>query len=228
MPRRRSTLLPWRALLLSSGAAMLLSACGAVPDRQPARPASAGSTRPIAASPAGKACFDALSARRIGYSPLPNQRFAGGCSQIDAVLLRDVGTPVSNLGPVTCPLAERFAGWIEFGVTRAADQILGSSIARIETFGSYSCRTIAGSGKLSQHAHANAIDVAAFVLTDGRRISVAEHWRDRGNKGEFLRAIHASACRRFGTVLSPDYDAAHRDHFHVDMGAGNGGRGFCR
>jgi len=109
-------------------------------------------------------------------------------------------------------------------VKRAARQYLGGELARIETMGSYSCRNIAGSGKLSQHAHANAIDVSCFVMADGRRVTVGGHWKSGRQEKQFLTAIHDSACKRFGTVLSPNYNAAHRDHFHLDMS----GSGYCR
>lgn len=158
------------------------------------------------------------------FSPLPNREFSSGCSQIDSIKLLDVGADVTNLGPVKCELASKFAAWTEYAVKRAARQYLGSDLQRIETMGSYSCRNIAGSGKLSQHAHANAIDVSAFVLTDGRRITVESNWANGRQEMQFLAAIHDSACKRFGTVLSPDYNAAHRDHFHLDMS----GNGYCR
>ena len=132
---------------------------------------------------------------------------------------------VSNLGPVTCPLANTFAAWARFGVDRAARQILGSPLARIETMGSYACRNIAGSGKRSAHASADAIDVSAFVLEDGRRVSLTEHWHGGSREEQrFLRVVQDSACKRFGTVLGPEYNAAHSDHFHLERS----GRGFCR
>ena len=109
-------------------------------------------------------------------------------------------------------------------MARAAEQILGSKLVKIETFGSYSCRTIAGSSKLSEHAHANAIDVSGFVLADGRRITVQQGWNGSSTEREFLRTVRASACKRFGTVLSPDYNRAHHDHLHLDMSNG----GYCR
>jgi len=110
-------------------------------------------------------------------------------------------------------------------VDRAARQILGSELVRIETMGSYSCRNVAGSGKRSAHARAQAIDISAFVFADGRRISVLRDW-SQGSPAErrFLRTIHASACKRFGTVLGPNYNAAHSDHLHVELG----GNAMCR
>jgi len=206
---------------------MLLSACGAIPDRrsgQAQRPTTSAGIGVFDPSPSARQCFSDLGKANVRFSPLPNRQFTGGCSQIDSIKLLDVGADVTNLGPVKCELAGRFAAWTEYAVKRAARQYLGSDLQRIETMGSYSCRSIAGSGKLSQHAHANAIDVSAFVLTDGRRITVENHWKSGRSEMQFLAAIHDSACKRFGTVLSPNYNDAHRDHFHLDMS----GNGYCR
>lgn len=206
---------------------LLLSACGAIPSgngsgsQRPQASAGLGSFDP---SPSARQCFSELGKANVRFSPLPNRQFSGGCSQIDSIKLLDVGADVTNLGPVKCELASKFAAWTEYAVKRAARQYLGSDLQRIETMGSYSCRNIAGSGKLSQHAHANAIDVSAFVLTDGRRITVENNWQSGRREMQFLAAIHDSACKRFGTVLSPDYNAAHRNHFHLDMS----GNGYCR
>ena len=91
--------------------------------------------------------------------------------------------------------------------------------------GSYACRNVAGSGQRSAHSRAEAIDIAAFVLEDGRRISVLSDWsKSTSPEREFLRVIHRSACQRFGTVLGPDYDLAHRDHLHLEESDGK----FCR
>jgi hypothetical protein len=131
---------------------------------------------------------------------------------------------VTNLSAVACPLANTFAAWARYGVDRAARQILGSPLVRIETMGSYSCRNVAGTGRLSAHSRAEAIDVSAFVLADGRRISVLSGWNASRQEREFLQVIHKSACKRFGTVLGPDYNRAHHDHFHLEHGTGS----FCR
>ena len=206
---------------------ILLSACGAIPDGRGGkaqRPPSSAGLGAFNPSPSARQCLSDLSKAHVRFSPLPNRQFSGGCSQIDSIKLLDVGADVTNLGPVKCELASKFAAWTEYAVKRAARQYLGSDLKRIETMGSYSCRNIAGSGKLSEHAHANAIDVSAFVLADGRRITVENNWKSGRREMQFLTAIHDSACKRFGTVLSPNYNAAHRDHFHLDMS----GNGYCR
>jgi hypothetical protein len=159
------------------------------------------------------------------YALLPDRDFGGGCFARGSVQLRDIGTPVTNLGAMTCGLAAAFTGWVQQDVQRPAQAILRARVVRIESMGTYSCRAVIGgnSNRLSEHAHANAVDIAAFVLDDGRRITVADGWSTDA-AGAFLRAVRGSACQRFGTVLSPDYNAAHRDHLHFDMG----GHGFCR
>lgn len=216
--------------------ALLLSACVGKPDRvsdrRDGRPKTAQSAPATTvagaafASAEAQQCIADLGAAKVKYTPLPNQNFGGGCSAIDAVKLLDVGTPTTNLGAVTCPMARNFAAWARHAVRPAARQYLGSEVVKIETFGSYSCRNIYGgrSGRLSQHAYANAIDVAGFVLADGRRIMLDGGWKGDAASQQFLRALHKSACRRFGTVLGPDYNAAHYNHFHFDMS----GNGFCR
>ena len=91
--------------------------------------------------------------------------------------------------------------------------------------GSYNCRNVAGSDRRSAHAQANAVDVSGFVLADGRRITVLGNWT-QGTPAErqFLRLVANSACKRFGTVLGPEYNPAHRNHFHVEAS----GNALCR
>jgi len=216
---------PLFLLLLSAS----LSACNAIP-QAPTRQAMRQSTAAFTPQPQSRACLAELGATRAAFTPLPDQYFGAGCSTRNTVRLASLQSDydslgLTNLGPVTCPLANTFASWARFGVDRAARQILGSQLVRIETMGSYNCRNVAGSARRSAHATANAIDVSAFVLADGRRISVTDGWQG-GTAAErrFLRIVHASACKRFGTVLGPAYNAAHQDHFHVEMS----GSAFCR
>ncbi len=208
--------------------ALALTGCGMVPEhrRQPSRTA----TQTYSPSPSARQCLAELGKSNASFTPLPDQYFGGGCSTLNTVRLSAIygdekPLPVANLGPVACPLANTFAAWARYGVDRAARQILDSGLARIETMGSYSCRNVAGTGRRSAHATANAIDVGAFILEDGRRISLINGWSN-GTRQErqFLRVVHESACKRFGTVLGPDYNSAHRNHFHLETS----GQSFCR
>ena len=83
-------------------------------------------------------------------------------------------------------------------------------------------------GPFSEHATADAFDVLGFTLADGRRIGVLRDWKDAGPEAAFLREVRDGACPVFATVLSPDYNAAHADHLHLDMAErGRMGWGVC-
>ncbi len=221
-------------------AAILLAGCSVLPDRDADMPGPGGSAAAVLSpSPEAQQCLARLGMTGSRFTPLPDKYFGAGCSTLNSVRLSDLPgdyalVGVSNLGPVACPTASSLAAWAQYGVDRAARQMLGSGLARIETMGSYACRDVAGTGRRSAHSRAEAVDVAAFVLQDGRRISVLADWSDGGaQERQFLRAVHRSACRRFGTVLGPDYNSAHRDHFHLEQGlarglARNAAGGFCR
>lgn len=209
--------------------AMLVALGGCIPraDRgRPPRPA----TRPLAdrGSADTLQCHIDLARERIRFRRLPDQRFAGGCSAVGAVQLVDMGTPATGLRAMTCPLARQFARWSRESVQSAAGQWLDSRVVRIETFGTYACRTRNSQpgARLSEHAFANAVDVSAFLLADGRRITVEQGWR-RGDERvrRFLRQVHQGGCRRFNIGLSPESDAYHYNHLHFDMGP-NGP--YCR
>jgi hypothetical protein len=175
-------------------------------------------------------CFADLSLEQVRYSPLPDRDFGGGCVVTGAVQLLDIGVPVLGLKSMKCALARSFTGWVRFAVAPAAKQMLGSELVKVETYGTYACRGIIGGGaaaatRMSEHGLANAVDVSGFLLADGRRITVERDWRNADPQvRSFFAAIHRSACRRFGTVLSPDYNAAHYNHLHLDMGRSP----FCR
>jgi hypothetical protein len=126
-------------------------------------------------------------------------------------------------------VAAAFELWLRRGVQPAAQELLGARVARIEHLGTYSCRRMYAreSGRWSEHATGNALDVSGFVLDDGRRVSVAAGWPGKGAEAAFLRRARTTACGAFGTVLSPDYNAAHADHLHLDQAAPGFG-GACR
>jgi hypothetical protein len=214
--------------ILACTAVFAAAGCSVLPEGGD-RAAPRTSRAPVAVSAGARQCLARLGSTQASFVPLSDKYYGAGCSTLSSVTLTrlqgDSGEfDLANLGPVACPLAESFAGWARYGVDRAARQILGSALVRIETMGSYSCRNVAGTGRLSAHARAEAIDVAAFVLADGRRISVSKDWNGDAAERKFLRVIHDSACKRFGTVLGPNYNAAHRDHFHLELGDGS----FCR
>lgn len=222
MTRRSPLLLPLLAVL---------AGCGGAPHQAVQR-----SAQTLPSSPDAQACLAGLGRKDAGFTPLPDQYYGNHCSALNTVKLVSLKADgerlaVTNLGPVTCTMADAFAAWARFGVDRAARQIIGQPLSRIETMGSYSCRNVAGTARLSAHATASAIDVGAFVFADGKRISITRDWNSPDDQTRaFLRTVRDSACKRFGTVLDPSYNAAHHDHLHLELkGTGaDGSKPFCR
>ena len=208
--------------LLVFASAVLLAACGRVE-----RPASQREvSRPSARETAQ--CLTDLSVQGVAFRTLPDKQTGPGCGLYGTVQLLDIGVPVTGLTAVRCGEARAFSAWVRNAVAPAAYQMLGSELARVETYGSYTCRNVIGTGRgdrRSGHAVANAVDVGGFVLRDGRRVTVQSGWHsDDETTRDFLQAVRRSACRRFGTVLSPDYNAAHANHLHLE----DDGARFCR
>jgi hypothetical protein len=172
-------------------------------------------------------CRAALAAGGIDFQPVPPRR-DGRCNQLAAGRF---GAGLAPLDPpravLTCREALAFAVWERHVVQPAARRDLGAGVSLISHFGTYACRPIRGErAQLSEHAFADAIDVSAFRLSDRREISVLHDYRAPTRAGTFLRDVHAGGCRIFGHTLGPDFNAAHRDHFHLDMGASPWG--LCR
>lgn len=166
-------------------------------------------------------CRAVLGEGAVRVRDQPDVDAGGFCALRGVLTIRGGTTPLRPAGPVlTCPVALSFALWERQVLQPAARAILGSEVTAIDHYGSYSCRRIYGdaTGRPSQHATANALDVAGFRLRDGRRITVAADWSDPGPDGRFLRAARDGACRTYQTVLGPEYNAAHRDHLHLDRG----------
>lgn len=164
------------------------------------------------------ACRAALETSRLDWERVEDRPSDVGCGLSDAVHLTG-GTPrLSEPALASCPLAVALAMWKHHGIAPAAAERLGSPVRRLEHWGTHVCRNIAGTDRRSEHATANAIDIAAFVLEDGRRVVVRRDWAGDDAEARFLRAVRDAACDAFDVVLGPDYNAAHDDHLHLDMG----------
>lgn len=178
-----------------------------------------------------RACLALLDQAEIRYTKLPDRQDGDHCGYADAVRLRPGTALPADLG-MACPVAAALALWNREVVQPAARRHLGMDVTRIDTFGSYNCRRMYGRsvGDWSEHATADAIDISGFRLSSGRRISVRRDWRgDNPDRTAFLREVRDGACRLFSTVLSPDYNAAHADHLHLDQAErGRTGWRACR
>ena len=166
-------------------------------------------------------CRSALSRSTLVHTAVPDNDAGDGCGWQAAVQVGDARfSPAFTL---TCRAALSLAMWERHSLQPAALVHFGQPVQRVEHLGSYACRNVrggAGEGsRRSQHALANALDIAGFRLGDGRRVRVLNDWpREATDEAAFLREVRDGACRYFNATLSPDYNAAHRDHLHLDQG----------
>jgi hypothetical protein len=137
------------------------------------------------------------------------------------------GVAVAAVGPVAvkpaatlaCPIVSVLDRWLADSVQPAAQRWFGARVVEIKQISAYSCRGMNGNpgAHISEHAFGNALDIAAFTLADGRRITVKDGWRGMPEEQGFLRDVQGAACREFNTVLAPGSNVYHSDHIHVDL-----------
>lgn len=226
----------------------------------------------------------------------------GQCGAPAPVKVRAIGAePPVEIAPsatLRCGMVAALERWFAEVVQPAATEHLGEPVIRIRNVASYVCRPRYNDRRkrISEHALANALDIAAFETKSGKRVVLRDHWvslakekaeepdktkaagkttdkapnaaspeRTAGatasakegsadgtqpkapetdnNKqpssegaapapkqtpqSAFLRAVHEGACKIFGTVLGPESNAAHRDHFHLDL-AKRRSSAYCR
>ena len=153
---------------------------------------------------------------------------SGACGISNAVSVTSVGgVTLSQASSMNCKTARVLHSW----TTKQAIPTIGNTGGGVRSFkvaAHYACRTRnhQRGARLSEHAKGNAIDISEFRLADGSAISVLNDWGG-GKRGKILRNLHKSACGPFGTVLGPNSDRHHRDHFHFDTASHRGGA-YCR
>ena len=181
-----------------------------------------------------EACRQALAQAGMRMTPIEDRKTGEGCGFDHAFRIERTGVAVGSPFALSCRAALSLAMWERHALQQAAQAHLGARVARIEHLGSYACRNRYGreAGRRSLHATADALDIAGFVLEDGRRIRVLSDWNAAATssggvqsaEAAFLRDLRDGACPYFDAVLGPDYNAAHADHFHFDRG----GARICR
>ena len=137
------------------------------------------------------------------------------------------GNPVTAFGPVAvtptatlaCPIVSALDRWLADSVQPSAMRWFGARVVEIKQISAYSCRGMNGNSRahISEHAFGNALDIAAFTLADGRRITVKNGWNGMPEEQGFLRDVQGAACQQFNTVLAPGSNVYHYDHIHVDL-----------
>ncbi|EST16041.1 extensin-like family protein [Pseudomonas putida S610] len=165
-------------------------------------------------------CQQALQSSQLRYRAQADSPASAKCPLSNVWRIEGGQARLSSSFLASCPLAVAYALFERHGLQPVAQRVLGQPVVQVDHLGSFACRNVYNrkAGRLSQHASANALDIAGFRLRDGQRIVLARDWQGTGDKAVFLREVRQAACEHFSTVLGPEYNAAHRDHFHVDMG----------
>ena len=202
-----------------------------VSTRPEARP-TPGYAAPIAAAPEtrvigreGRLCGD-RDIRGVTLAPIPGAQPECGVERPVRVASVD-GVTLSRPATVDCDTARALKTWVRDGVKPAVGR-LGGGVASLRVVASYACRPRNGQpgGRISEHGRGKAVDVAAVTLRNGISLSVLNGWRDPVQK-KLLKRMHAAACGPFGTVLGPEADKYHQDHFHLDTARHRSGP-YCR
>lgn len=180
----------------------------------------------------GPACLTALTKAGVEYDTLGDFKTTDGCRVRNVVRV----TSLSDMGLASpfvanCHLALAVQGYAAHVIAPAARHHLGAPVERLHHLGTFACRRVrvsgGSAGPPSQHASALAIDINAFELSDGRRVNVLDGWPSLGARvalradptGAFLHTVAKLADRHFTTVLTPDFDRAHANHFHLGLSA---------
>jgi len=172
----------------------------------------------------GSVCGDIdIQGEKIGRVPGKIK----GCGVDDAVQVRSVsGVMLSRPATMNCTTARALNEWVKFGVKPAFRR--RGPVVEMKVAAHYACRTRNNQrgARISEHGKGRAIDISAFTMNDGEVITVAEGWR-QGSAGRLLRKTWKAACGPFGTVLGPQADRYHRDHFHMDTASYRSGP-YCK
>jgi len=169
-------------------------------------------------TPPGLVCLEALGRRGTVFEIVADHVADNGCNMTNGVLVKQSSIALDKPMTVTCPMAMEVTDFEEQIVQPAAMRIFKRRVVLVRQLGSYSCRGIRGTRRLSEHGRGQALDVAGFDLDGGMKITVKEHWSGAGDRSRFLQEVAKGACKLFNVVLTPKSDADHRDHIHVDIG----------
>jgi hypothetical protein len=173
----------------------------------------------------GAVCGDpALQGDVVGLVP----GRINGCGVKNAVKVRSVsGVILSQASIMDCGTAKALRKWVNNGLVPSIGQ-RGGGVSSIKVAAHYACRTRNNKkgAKISEHGKGRAIDISGVKLKNGEVITVLKGWRSAKN-GKPLKRMHKAACCPFGTVLGPNADRYHQDHFHFDTARYRSGS-YCR
>jgi hypothetical protein len=163
------------------------------------------------------------------YAMPPQQQVPLRASPAPQVAGVATAVEIKPAATLACPMVSALDQWIMSSVQPAARRWFGQPVVEIKQISAYSCRGMNGNprARISEHAFGNALDIAAFTLADGRKVTVKEGWRGAPEEQGFLRDVQGAACQQFSTVLAPGSNIYHYDHMHFDLMRRSSNRNAC-
>ena len=168
----------------------------------------------------------------LGGSGMGSAGACGALQPFEMAAASDGRVALKPTALLRCNMIPAVESWVRNVVEPEVRRHYGVAVFELKVAASYGCRPMnnQSGGKLSEHGHANALDISEFHLADGRVVSVRQGYYGSAVDRSFLRSVHAGACGQFTTVLGPEQDSYHRDHFHLDLARhGKDGRqSYCK
>lgn len=192
-----------------------------------ARPTQRPARAPRVAAATGGSVCNSPSIQGQRLAPIAGR--IAGCGVEDPVSVTTVaGVTLSTAATMDCGTAEALETWVREGVIPTVGRT-GGGVSGLQVAAHYACRTRnnQAGARISEHGKGRAIDISAIILADGTRITLLEGWNGPRRHRRILRALHTAACGPFGTVLGPESDRHHQDHFHFDTARYRSGS-YCR
>ena len=201
----------------------------------PSPPPSVSGSWPAEAVAAAQAdCTRLLADIDVTAKPVPPIGSADSCGAPAPIEVTAIaGVKLTPAATLTCPMVAALHHWVTGTLQPLAQTMLATRVTTIANASSYVCRSrnhIAGA-KISEHARANALDMASFTYASADLPTGWAQWLGADGKpvaGSFIERVRLGACSDFTTVLGPGADVYHGDHFHLDVLARKNGYRICQ
>ena len=178
-----------------------------------------GARSPNSSAPSTRPAYQRPPERPVTVPLGPRTPYTGAVGPVE----------IKPAATLACPIVSALDRWLADAVQPAARRWFGVPVAEIRQISAYSCRGMNGQpgARISEHAFGNALDIASFILADGRKVTVKDGWRGTPEEQGFLRDVQGAACEQFTTVLAPGSNRFHYDHIHVDLMRRASGNTVC-
>lgn len=201
----------------------------ATADAEPMRDDASTATTPAHDEAQALSCEEELKALGVTFEVLAPISDENGCGAERPLKVSSVGIELKPAVTTRCEMARALAVWSRDVMVPSARLHLKATPTAMTTGDSYQCRSRRGGDevKVSEHAHANALDISGITFSDHETVPIMDRPGSADDARAFQAAIRGGACAYFTTVLGPGTNGAHADHLHVDLIQRRNGYRIC-